>query len=69
MKYALLVHVNKEAVDQFKDANAKVAAKAAWYGLWRSPAGCGHLRRRGRSGVVAADGHYGIGPKRKTPGA
>ena len=29
MKYALLVHVNKEAVDQFKDANAKVTAKAA----------------------------------------
>jgi hypothetical protein len=29
MKYALLVHVNKEAVDQFKDANAKAAAAAA----------------------------------------
>ena len=29
MKYALLVHVNKEAVDQFKDANAKAAARAA----------------------------------------
>ena len=29
MKYALLVHVNKEAVDQFKDANEKATAKAA----------------------------------------
>jgi hypothetical protein len=29
MKYALFVHVNKEAADQFKDASAKVAAKAA----------------------------------------
>jgi hypothetical protein len=29
MKYALLVHVNKEAVDQFKDENAKAAAVAA----------------------------------------
>jgi hypothetical protein len=29
MKYALLAHVNKEAVDQFKDANANAAAKAA----------------------------------------
>ena len=29
MKYALLVHVNKETVDQFKDANAKAAAAAA----------------------------------------
>jgi len=29
MKYALLVHVNKEVVDQFKDANEKATAKAA----------------------------------------
>ena len=29
VKYALLVHVNKEAVDQFKDENAKAAAAAA----------------------------------------
>src|SRR5262245_15700075 len=29
MKYALLVHVNKEVVDRFKDANAKAAAAAA----------------------------------------
>src|SRR4029077_3937253 len=29
MKYALLVHVNRETVDQFKDANAKAAAAAA----------------------------------------
>src|SRR5262249_16849274 len=29
MKYALLVHVNKETVDQFKDVNAKAAAAAA----------------------------------------
>jgi hypothetical protein len=28
MKYALLAHVNKEAVDQFKDANAKAAGMA-----------------------------------------
>ena len=26
MKYALLVHVNKDTVDQFKDANAKATA-------------------------------------------
>src|SRR6185503_4552804 len=29
MKYALLVHVNKDTVDQFKDANAKATAAAA----------------------------------------
>ena len=29
MKYALLQHVNKEAVDQFQDENAKAAAMAA----------------------------------------
>ena len=29
MKYALLVHVNKETVDQFKDASARAAAAAA----------------------------------------
>ena len=29
MKYALLVHINKETLDQFKDENAKAAAKAA----------------------------------------
>ena len=29
MKYALLVHVNQEATDRFKDANAKAAAGAA----------------------------------------
>src|SRR5215475_2810456 len=29
MKYALLVHVNKEAVDQPQDPNAKAAARAA----------------------------------------
>jgi hypothetical protein len=29
MKYALLQHVNKEAVDQFKDENAHATAKAA----------------------------------------
>ena len=29
MKYALLVHVNKEAAGQFKDANEKAAAAAA----------------------------------------
>jgi hypothetical protein len=29
MKYALLVHVNKETVDQYKDASAKAAAGAA----------------------------------------
>jgi hypothetical protein len=29
MKYALLVHVNKETADQFKDASAKAAAAAA----------------------------------------
>jgi hypothetical protein len=29
MKYALLAHVNKEAADQFKDANAQAAAAAA----------------------------------------
>jgi hypothetical protein len=28
MKYALFAHVNKEAVGQFKDANAKAAAAA-----------------------------------------
>ena len=29
MKYALLLHLNKEVVDQFKDTNAKAAARAA----------------------------------------
>ena len=29
MKYALLQHVNKEAVDQLKDESAKAAARAA----------------------------------------
>jgi hypothetical protein len=29
MKYVLLAHVNREAVDQFKDENAKAAARAA----------------------------------------
>jgi hypothetical protein len=29
MKYALLVHLNKEVVDQFKDENAKATAAAA----------------------------------------
>ena len=29
MKYALLVHLDKETVEQFKDANAKTAARAA----------------------------------------
>jgi len=29
MKYALLVHVNKEAVEEIKDANAKAAARIA----------------------------------------
>jgi len=29
MKYALLVHVNKETVDQFKNVSAKAAAAAA----------------------------------------
>ena len=68
MKYALLVHVNKEAVDQFKDANAKVAAKAAGtaYGEALRAAG---IFVAGAGLGVAADGHYGIGPKRKTPGA
>jgi hypothetical protein len=29
MKYALLVHVNKETAEQFKDSSAKAAAAAA----------------------------------------
>src|SRR6478736_5596449 len=48
MKYALLVHVNKDAVDQSKDAKA---AGMAYGAALR----CGHFRRRGRSGVAAGD--------------
>ena len=63
MKYALVVHVNKEAFDQVDVANAKAAGMA--YGEALRAAAI--FVARGRSGV-AASGHYGIGPKPKTPG-
>ena len=68
MKYALLVHVNKEAVDQFKDANAKVTAKAAGMAYGQALWAAGVFVARG--GLESAQTATVVSVRNgKTPGA